>query len=99
MAACHANDAPLFARSLNDVIATPARLPLIPGGVEALAAARSYGALGAGISGAGPSLFAVVDDAARAAMVGEGMRAAFANAGLAATAHVSPLAAPGVRTV
>lgn len=99
VAACHANDAALFGRSLNDVIATPARLPLIPGGVEALAAARSFGALGMGISGAGPSVFAVVDSIAGATLVGEGMRAAFANAGLAATVHVSSLAAPGVKTV
>ncbi|MGK0362455.1 MAG: homoserine kinase [Bradymonadia bacterium] len=101
VAACHADDAALFGRSLNDVIATPARLPLIPGGVEALDAAREYGALGVGISGAGPSVFAVVHcgvDSA-AAMVGEGMRAAFANAGLAARVHVSSLEAPGVRIV
>ena len=97
--ACHTDDCALFGRSLNDVLATPARLPLIPGGVDALEAAQSYGALGAGISGAGPSLFAVVDASASAAMVGEGMRAAFAHAGLTATVHVSSLAAPGARTV
>lgn len=99
VAACHADDAALFGRSLNDAIATPARLPLIPGGAEAVTAARAHGALGAGISGAGPSVFAIVADAGSAAMVGEGMRAAFIDAGLNATVFTSPLDAPGARLV
>lgn len=99
VAACHADDAALFGRSLNDAIATPARLPLIPGGAEAVTAARAHGALGAGISGAGPSVFAIVADAGSAAMVGEGMRAAFTDAGLNATVFTSPLDAPGARLV
>jgi homoserine kinase len=95
IAAGFTNDAALFGRALNDGIATPARLPLIPGGPEAILAAREAGALGAGISGAGPSIFAIVEtDAER---VGAQMQAAFAHANLTATVHHSPLDAPGAR--
>lgn len=97
--ACHTGDLALLARSLGDEIVTPARTPLIPGCEAVLAAAMDAGALGSGISGAGPSLFALCRsprsaDAAAAAMV-----RAFECAGLAATAVISAADCPGVRTV
>lgn len=97
VAAGFSNQAALFGRALNDAIATPARLPLIPGGPEAITAAHEAGALGAGISGAGPSIFAVVRD--NAEQIGAQIQAAFGHAGLSATIHHSPLQAPGARLV
>lgn len=93
VAAGFRNDLEAFGRSMSDAYATPVRLPMIPGGAAVLAAAQAAGALGAGISGSGPTLFALVDGDPEA--VAAAMRAAFADAGLQATTHVSPLAAPG----
>src|SRR4051812_13153415 len=62
VAACHADDLALFGRALDDRYAEPARAPLLPGFVEAKHAALEAGALGASISGAGPSAFAVATD-------------------------------------
>lgn len=47
-----------------DRLHQPYRFPLIPGGEAILRAAREMGALGAYLSGAGPSMVAIVDDPA-----------------------------------
>ena len=61
VAACFRNDLALFGRAIDDRIAEPVRAPLIPGFIEAKAAALGAGALGTSISGAGPAIFAVCD--------------------------------------
>ncbi len=60
VAACYTDDLTLFGRAIDDRIAEPARGPLIPGFVDAKRAALAAGALGASISGAGPTSFAIV---------------------------------------
>jgi len=50
------------AACLNDLIAEPWRKDLIPGFDEARQALMSMGALAFGISGSGPTVFAIVDD-------------------------------------
>lgn len=82
-------DLRLIGRGLIDRIAEPARAPLLPGFAEAKRAALDAGAVGASISGAGPSAFALVDGAARGAIVAEAMRAAYAAAGVSATVRVT----------
>lgn len=57
VAACYADDLSLFGRALDDRIAEPARAPLLPGFTDAKRAALGAGALGASISGAGPTAF------------------------------------------
>lgn len=52
-------DAELLALGIEDRLHVPYRLPLIAGGVEALAAARASGALAATISGSGSALLAI----------------------------------------
>ena len=59
----------------------PRRAPLIPGFAEAKAAALAHGALGASISGAGPSTFAWFASKADAEAAAPAMQAAFAAAG------------------
>jgi homoserine kinase len=49
----------LISRSLHDVIAEPARGPMIPGFAAMKEAAMRAGALGCSISGSGPSIFAL----------------------------------------
>ncbi len=56
--ALHTNDIDLFGQSLHDYIVEPYRSQLIPSFEEVKKASLNAGALGCGISGSGPSLFA-----------------------------------------
>lgn len=59
--ASHTQQPALAAKLMKDVIAEPYRTKLLPGFIEARQAAASIGALACGISGSGPTLFAVCD--------------------------------------
>ncbi|EPU8562469.1 homoserine kinase [Yersinia enterocolitica] len=61
--ACHTQQPGLAAKMMKDVIAEPYRTQLLPGFAAARQAAHDIGALACGISGSGPTLFAVCDDA------------------------------------
>merc|ERR1719498_1192978 len=65
----------------SDVIIEPTRGPLIPGFAAVKEAAKSAGAYGCTISGAGPTVCAVVPDPDAGAAIGEAMAAAFRSAG------------------
>ena len=60
--ALHAGDADLAGASVRDLIAEPHRSALLPGFEEAQAALAGLGALSVGISGSGPTIFAISDD-------------------------------------
>lgn len=94
LCACHRGDVEALAGTLTDVLVEPRRAPLLPGFAAVKAAALAAGALGASISGGGPSVFAWCRDAASAERVADAMQAAFAAAGLAADRFVSPVAGP-----
>jgi homoserine kinase len=91
------NDVGLFGRAVDDRIAEPARAPLLPGFIAAKRAALSAGALGCSISGAGPTSFALVDEERIGALVAEAMLAAYAEAGVTATARVADVDRQGAR--
>ena len=91
VAACFTDDLALFGRSIDDRIAEPARAALIPGFADAKRAAVEAGALGASISGAGPTAFAIADDAERAVHVAEAMQAAYARHGIDCTTTVTEI--------
>ncbi len=57
---------------MQDVIAEPYRTRLLPGFAEARKAAQEIGALACGISGSGPTLFAVCNDGATAQRMAAG---------------------------
>lgn len=95
LAGCHAGDAALVRAGLRDVLVEPRRAPLIPGFAGAKAAALDAGAMGASISGAGPSVFAWFEDRASAEAAAPAVQAAFAAAGLDSQAWVAPLDSPG----
>ena len=95
LAGCHAGDAALVRAGLHDVLVEPRRAGLIPGFAAAKAAALDAGAMGASISGAGPSVFAWFEDRAAAEAAAPGVQAAFAAAGLDSQAWVAPLDSPG----
>ncbi|MEQ1512108.1 MAG: homoserine kinase [Lysobacteraceae bacterium] len=87
-------DIALIREGLHDVLVEPRRASLIPGFAEVKAAALANDALGASISGAGPSVFAWFASKAKAEAAAPAMRAAFVAAGYGARAYVSPVAAP-----
>ncbi|UBB23689.1 homoserine kinase [Pseudoxanthomonas japonensis] len=97
LAGCQRGDATLVREGLNDVLIEPRRAPLIGGFDAAKAAALAAGAMGASISGAGPSVFAWFESRARAEAAAPGIQAAFAAAGFDSQAWVSPIAAPAAR--
>jgi len=99
VSACYSGDLSLLSRCLVDDVVTPARLPLIPGGKAAVDAALSVGALGASISGAGPSLFALCRSVRSARSAAQAMTTAFRDAGLQSTTRISPASCPGARRV
>jgi homoserine kinase len=87
-------DAALIRDGLRDVLVEPRRAPLIPGFAAVKQAALDHDALGASISGAGPSVFAWFASKAQAEAAAPAMRAAFVAAGYDARAYVSAVAAP-----
>ncbi len=92
-------DRALIAEGLADVLVEPRRAALIPGFVEVKTAALAHGALGASISGAGPTVFGWFDDRAQATAATQAMQAAFAQAGFASDALVSPINGPRAEVV
>lgn len=94
LAGCHQGDAGLVRAGLRDVLVEPRRASLIAGFLPARDAALAAGAMGASISGAGPSVFAWFEDRASAEAAIAPVQAAFAAAGCGSQAWVSSLAAP-----
>lgn len=95
LAGCHAGDAALVRAGLSDVLIEPRRSPLIGGFDAAKRAALEAGAMGASISGAGPSVFAWFEDRASAEAAAPAVQAAFTAAGFDSQAWVSAIDAPG----
>ena len=83
------SDYDLIGRSLQDVIIEPERSKLIPGFETVKQAALEAGALGCGISGSGPSLFALTIDKQTAGKVGEAMKSAFLRKQIRSRVYVS----------
>lgn len=94
---CQRQDHALIAEGLQDVLVEPRRAPLIPGFARVKQAAMQAGALGAGISGAGPSLFAWCRGPDAARQVAGAMARGFAAAGLDCSRWTAPVAGGGAR--
>lgn len=97
VAALYSDDLPLLGRSMHDLIAEPARQALLPGFGVAKAAAIEAGALGASISGAGPTLFALCDSDVGAHRVAHALRAAYESCGIPAQVRVARIDTHGTR--
>lgn len=94
LAGCYEGDSALVRAGLEDVLVEPRRARLIPGFATVKQAALDHEAMGASISGAGPSVFAWFEDRDKAERAAVAMREAFADAGFASEAFVSPIAGP-----
>lgn len=73
--ALHSQDFTLAASVMNDVIAEPYRKSLLPGFDEARSFSMAQGGLAFGISGSGPTVFAVCDNAENAELIREWLQA------------------------
>ena len=94
LAGCFQGDAALVRAGLHDVLVEPRRAPLVPNFAQVKQAALDHRALGASISGAGPSVFGWYEQARDAAAAAAAMQRAFAEAGLDSDAYVAPIAGP-----
>ena len=99
LAGCHAGDAQLVRAGLKDVLVEPRRSPLIAGFDAAKQAALQAGAMGASISGAGPSVFGWFESRVQAEAAAPAIQAAFAAAGFDSQAWVSPINSPGAKVL
>jgi homoserine kinase len=89
----------LIGRSLKDVIAEPIRSLLIPGFYEIKDVAIKEGALGCGISGSGPTIFALSTERAVAESVGKAMQMQFAKFKLDSEIYVSKINGRGASVI
>jgi homoserine kinase len=87
----------LISRSLKDTIAEPIRSAFIPGFEQVRNAAVASGALGCGISGSGPTMFALNADHATASKVGEVMQLEFLKSHLKSEVYVSKVNQEGAK--
>ncbi len=85
----------LLSRSMQDLLAEPRRTQLIPGFDPIKENALKEGALGCGISGSGPSLFALCQGEKTAQHVARTIQQGFEAHGLQSETFVSALNAPG----
>ena len=90
----------LIARCLCDAVAEPLRAKLVPGFAKVREAALGEGAVGAGLSGSGPSVFALCRGRTVAERAAAAMAAAFCDeAGLESDTVVSPVNRAGARVL
>ncbi len=90
-------DYALIGRSLQDHIVEPIRSILIPGFDAVRSEAQKSGALGGGISGSGPSIFAFSRGKEIADKVANAMEGVYRHIGVAHDVHVSKINTEGVR--
>lgn len=91
------NDYNLIGRSLEDHIVEPIRSILIPGFDKVKSASLNAGALGAGISGSGPSIFAFSKGLETAQKVAITMTEVYDKIGIAYDVHVSKINHQGIK--
>lgn len=99
LSGCHRGDAGMVREGLADVLVEPRRAPLITGFAAVKQAALDANAMGASISGAGPSVFAWFENRTDAEAAAPGMQAAFHAAGLASQAWISPINGPAATLI
>lgn len=93
------DDYDLIGRSLHDHIVEPIRSILIPAFDDIKANALSAGALGSGISGSGPSIFALSKGEAMAKKVAQSMQETYQSIGIDFDIHISKVNSQGVKKI
>lgn len=95
----HTSDYDLISRSLQDVIVEPHRKQLIPQFDVAKASAMQSGALGVGISGSGPSIFALSKGETTANQIVEAFENVYKNTTIDFKVYVSKINPNGIKTL
>jgi homoserine kinase len=93
----HTSDFGLIKRSLFDVVIEPHRSKLIPKFSEIKIDSLKAGALGCGISGSGPSIFALSEGLETANKVELAMKKVFSNSNLVFETYVSKINTEGIK--
>ena len=91
----HQKDYDLISRSLVDNIAEPKRSQLITGFNDVKQAAINSGALGCGISGSGPSMFALCRNIETANLIAESMKSIFKTFHISSKYYISNINSNG----
>jgi homoserine kinase len=99
VAGLYTQDYELIGRSLHDEIIEPLRSVLIPGFDLIKKTAIENGALGSGISGSGPSIFALSKGKATADKVAKAMSAVYEEMNLPYEIHVSKVNDEGMKII
>lgn len=97
VAGLYTEDYDLIGRSLQDHIVEPIRSILIPGFDQVKREAQEAGALGSGISGSGPSIFALSKGPETAQKVAEAMANVYNTIGVDFDVHVSQVNPQGIK--
>jgi homoserine kinase len=95
----YTNDYELIGRSLHDELVEPVRSILIPKFDALKAAAIATGALGGGISGSGPSVFALSKGEATARKVADAIAVIMNETGIPFEVHVSRINSEGIKII
>ena len=93
------SDYDLIGRSLEDHIIEPIRSILIPGFDQIKSGAIDSGALGCGISGSGPSIFALSKGEDVAKIVAQSMNKIYNDVGIPFDIHISKINTQGVKKI
>lgn len=99
VAGLYTQDYELIGRSLHDEIVEPLRSVLIPGFDLIKKSAYTNGALGSGISGSGPSIFALSKGLETANAVAKGMSKVYDEMNLPYEIHVSKVNDEGIKII
>lgn len=91
---CFRGDAALVREGLWDVLVEPRRAPLVPGFARVKEAALDHHALGASISGGGPSVFGWYENRDDAEAAAASMQAAFVAEDLQSDVFIAPIESP-----
>lgn len=97
IAGLYTNDYGLLQRSMQDVIIEPARKSFIPEFDAIQTMAMQNGALGAGISGSGPSMFALCKDKEVAEKIKSEAQKIYERSNYESTIYVSPINLDGIQ--
>ncbi|WP_340066626.1 homoserine kinase [Ascidiimonas aurantiaca] len=95
----YTEDYDLIGRSLEDVIVEPLRSILIPGFYDLKKAALQAGALGCGISGSGPSVFALSKSKETAKHVAKAMSEVYTVTGIPHQVYLSGVNKKGIKII
>lgn len=99
VAGLYTSDYPLIGRSLHDVIVEPLRGKFIPHFDQVKQTALLNGALGSGISGSGPSIFALSKGIDTAKNIAQAFQTVFEETSIPYEIHVSKINSEGVKII